>query len=141
VVLGDARLSLEREPPARFDLLVVDAFTSDAIPVHLLTREAFALYFRHLSDNGVLAVHVSNKYLDLKPVVRLSAGALGKEARLVDTQDDPEDVNVFGATWVLATGRQGFFDGGPLSSATAIPARPGQRAWTDGYSNLFRALK
>ncbi|HEX9205150.1 MAG TPA: fused MFS/spermidine synthase, partial [Candidatus Deferrimicrobiaceae bacterium] len=141
VVLGDARLSLEREPPARFDLLVVDAFTSDAIPVHLLTREAFALYFRHLSDNGVLAVHVSNKYLDLKPVVRLSAEALGKEARLVDTQDDPEDVNVFGATWVLATGRQGFFDGGPLSSATAIPARPGQRVWTDGYSNLFRALK
>jgi SAM-dependent methyltransferase len=141
VVLGDARLSLEREPPARFDLLVVDAFTSDAIPVHLLTREAFALYFRHLAENGVLAVHVSNKYLDLKPVVRLAADAMGKEARLVDTPDDPEDVNVFGATWVLVTGRKGFFDSPALSSATAIRASPGQRIWTDGYSNLFRALK
>jgi hypothetical protein len=141
VVLGDARLSLEREPPGRFDLLVVDAFTSDAIPVHLLTREAFGLYFTHLKGNGVLAVHVSNKYLDLAPVVRLAAESSGKEARLVDTRDDGKDDNVFGATWVLVTGRKGFFDSPPLSSATAIPVRPGQRVWTDGYSNLFRTLK
>lgn len=141
VVLGDARLSLERESPGRFDLLVVDAFTSDAIPVHLLTLEAFGLYFAHLKGDGVLAVHVSNKFLDLRPVVRMAAGALGKEARLVDTRDDGEDDNVFGATWVLVTGRKGFFDSPSLSSSASIPVRPGQRVWTDGYSNLFRAIK
>ena len=69
VVLGDARLSLEREPPQHFDLLVLDAFSSDAIPVHLLTKEAFELYERHLKTNGVIAVHISNHYLDLEPVV------------------------------------------------------------------------
>src|SRR5262249_51887740 len=83
--LGDARLSLEREAPENFDVLAVDAFSSDAIPVHLLTREAFELYFRHLKSSGVLAVHVSNKHLDLPPVVKLAAVAVGKEARLVDT--------------------------------------------------------
>jgi len=141
VVLGDARLSLEREPPGRFDLLAVDAFTGDAIPVHLLTREAFDLYFRHLKADGVLAVHVSNKYLDLKPVVRLAADALGKDVRVLDSTDDERDSNVFGATWVLVTGRKGFFQRPPLSSAEKIPLEPGQRLWTDGYSNLFRFLK
>jgi hypothetical protein len=141
VVLGDGRLALEREPPGRFDLLVVDAFTSDAIPVHLLTREAFALYSSHLAEDGILAVHVSNRYLALSPVVRLAAESIGKEARQVDTADDPEDGNVFGATWVLVSGRKGLFERGPLSSASEIPVRPGQRAWTDGYSNLFGALK
>ncbi len=69
VLLGDARLTLEAQPSQQFDLMAIDAFTSDAIPVHLLTREAFALYFRHLKPAGILAVHVSNRYLDLVPVV------------------------------------------------------------------------
>ena len=69
VVLGDARLSLEQEPGQQFDLLVLDAFSSDAIPVHLLTREAFAVYERHLETNGIIAVHVSNVSLNLAPVV------------------------------------------------------------------------
>ena len=76
ISLGDARLSLEREPPQDFDVLAVDAFSGDSIPVHLLTREAFALYFYHLKPDGVLAVHVSNKHLDLKPVVALGAAAV-----------------------------------------------------------------
>src|SRR5205814_881496 len=78
VVLGDARLSLEREAPENYDVLAVDAFSSDAIPVHLLTREAIALYFRHLQPGGVLAVHVSNKYLNLAPVVGMAADSLEK---------------------------------------------------------------
>lgn len=140
VALGDARLSLERESPENFDVLAVDAFSSDAIPVHLLTREAFVLYFRHLKPDGVLAVHVSNKHLDLTPVVKLAAASLQKDARLVDTQDEENDV--FGSTWVLVTSDGGFFDG-PLmrTAAVAVPLRRNMRMWTDDYSNLFQILK
>jgi SAM-dependent methyltransferase len=141
VVLGDARLSMEREPPQDYDILAVDAFSSDSIPIHLLTREAFELYFRHLQPGGVLAVHVSNKHLDLAPVVDTAARALGKHAVVVDTDDDEENA-VFGATWVLVSGRQSFFQF-PLifKAATPVKSRPGLRMWTDDYSNLFQILK
>ena len=76
-MLGDARLSLEAEPPQKFDLLVLDAFSGDAIPTHLLTREAFDIYRRHLAPGGVIAVHVSNNYLRLAPVVRRLAENCG----------------------------------------------------------------
>ncbi len=78
IVLGDARLSLAREPSQQFDILVIDAFSGDAIPVHLLTREAFRIYWRHLKPDGVLAVHISNRYLNLAPVVMLAAKESGK---------------------------------------------------------------
>ena len=141
VVLGDARLSLEREPPQNYDVLAVDAFSSDAIPVHLLTREAFALYFGHLQPGGVLAVHVSNKHLRLAPVIEMSAVSLGKRAVLIDT-DDEDDKAVFGATWVLISAREGFFRY-PFIRAVATPVKsiPGLRMWTDDYSNLFQILK
>ena len=123
-----------------FDVLAVDAFSSDAIPVHLLTREAFVLYFRHLKPDGVLAVHVSNKHLDLTPVVKLAAAALGKDARLVDTEDEANDV--FGSTWVLVTSSPDFFDKPLLKSAAVSVPQPGHvRMWTDDYSNLFQILK
>jgi spermidine synthase len=140
VALGDARLSLEREPQENFDVLAVDAFSSDAIPVHLLTREAFILYFRHLKPDGVLAVHVSNRHLNLTPVVKLAAVSLRKEARLVDTEDEENDV--FGSTWVLVTSSAGFFDR-PLmrTAAVAVPLPRKTRMWTDDYSNLFQILK
>jgi SAM-dependent methyltransferase len=139
VVLGDARLSLEREPPQNFDLLAVDAFSSDSIPVHLLTREAFVLYFRHLKPNGVLAVHISNKHLDLQPVVKMAAEALHRDARLVNTED--ADNEVFGATWVLLTSDRDFFST-PLihKTAEALESRR-VRLWTDDYSDLFTILK
>src|SRR5207237_1648850 len=70
IAMGDARLSLEREPPQNFDVLAVDAFSSDSIPVHLLTSEAMDLYFHHLRPDGILAVHISNRYLDLHPVLK-----------------------------------------------------------------------
>ncbi len=141
IALGDARLSLEREKGDNFDILAVDAFSSDSIPIHLLTKEAFALYFRQLKVTGVLAVHVSNKYLNLQPVVEQAAESLGKAARLVDTDD--EDFNdIFGASWVLVTGRRDFFDQ-PLLKPAAVPIAPrgSLRLWTDDYSNLFRILK
>jgi SAM-dependent methyltransferase len=141
VVLGDARLSMEREAPQHYDVIAVDAFSSDAIPVHLLTREAFQVYFRHLAPGGVLAVHVSNKHLDLAPVVDELARALGKHAVLVDNDDD-EDMGVFAATWVLVSDRQSFFQFPPVfKAATPVTSRPGLRLWTDDYSNLFQILK
>jgi hypothetical protein len=140
VTLGDARLSLEREPSQNFDVLAVDAFSSDAIPIHLLTREAFALYFQHLKPSGVLAVHVSNKHLDLKPVVQMGADSLQKDARVVDTEDGENDV--FGATWVLVTSNRSFFDEPLLrGAAKLIVSARHVRLWTDDYSNLFTILK
>jgi len=141
VALGDARLSLERETSQQFDVLAVDAFSGDSIPVHLLTEEAFELYFRHLKPTGVLVVHVSNKFLDLEPVVHQLAVYLHKDDGTVDT-DDNDAVAAFGSTWVLVTARHEFFQHPPLEGAAkAVGARRGLRMWTDNYSSLFPILK
>ena len=88
--LGDARLSLEREPPQHFDVLAIDAFSSDAIPVHLITREAVEVYLRHMKPDGVIAFHVTNRYLDLVPVVEGIAHELDLHALWIsDPGDDP----------------------------------------------------
>ena len=140
-VLGDARLVLEQEPSNQYDVLVVDAFSGDAIPVHLLTAEAWKLYWKHLKPDGVLAVHVSNKYLRLAPVVALGAEASGKEARLVTYEDDTEEEEA-SSDWVIVTGREGFFDQpGVKEKITVIKPIPGLKAWTDDYSNLYRILR
>jgi SAM-dependent methyltransferase len=139
ISLGDARLSLEQQAPQLFDILVVDAFSGDAIPVHLLTEEAFRIYWRHLKPDGVLAVHISNRYLDLAPVV--AAAANGKNVRLVDNDDD-DRMGVFESSYVLVTSRPAFFDNPLLEKVAAtIKLPPGMRRWTDDYSNLWQALK
>lgn len=140
IVLGDARLSMAHEPGQRFDLLVIDAFSGDAIPIHLLTREAFRIYWRHLKPDGVLAVHVSNHYLNLAPVVRLAALDMHKEAWQVDAYDD-EAREAYTSTYVLVSDRKGFFDN-PLFSdqLTAIDVPRGLAMWTDDYSNLWQVL-
>jgi SAM-dependent methyltransferase len=140
VAMGDARLSLERERPENFDVLAVDAFSSDSIPVHLLTREAMQLYFRHLKPDGILAVHISNRYLDLQPVIAGETKATGHIARLVDTDDDTAQ-DVFGATWVLVTAPSPGFDADVISDSTEIASKRSVRLWTDDYSNLFQILK
>jgi SAM-dependent methyltransferase len=141
IVEGDARLSLEREPGRRFDVLMVDAFSGDSIPVHLLTREAFELYFRHLKRGGVLAVHISNQYLDLQPVVVGAAASLGKEAVLIENSADRAK-EITPAKWVLA-GEPGQSEGWTDIEAAGAVLVPGakNRMWTDDFSNLFRALK
>src|ERR1035438_8710920 len=101
VAPGDARLSLEREPPQHFDLLVLDAFSSDAIPVHLLTKEAFDVYGRHLNNNGIIAVHISNHYLDLEPVVVNLARQFGYKLASIDFDDNEEEWWLYGSTWIL----------------------------------------
>src|SRR5437867_1373560 len=90
VALGDARLSMEREPSQNFDLLALDAFSGDAIPVHLLTQEAFALYARHLKTNGIIAVHISNRYLNLDPVLLNVAHHFDYKLAVIDYEEDEE---------------------------------------------------
>jgi SAM-dependent methyltransferase len=144
VVMGDARLTMERElkdgQPQNFDVLAVDAFSSDSIPVHLLTKEAMELYFRHLRPDGILAVHISNRYLDLQPVLQGEVKATQKIARVVDTEDD-ETQDVFGATWVLITSPASGFIGEELSNSIPLDSKKSVRLWTDDYSNLFKILK
>jgi hypothetical protein len=135
-------LTLEREQSEQFDVLGVDAFSSDAIPVHLLTREAFLLYFRHLSPSGILAVHVSNRYLALEPVVARNAIDLGKVA--IEVKDDGEDEDYLAESdWVLVTSDRAAFTDSLFHGSGINPAKPrsGLGAWTDDYSNLIQILK
>ncbi|HYS76752.1 MAG TPA: fused MFS/spermidine synthase, partial [Burkholderiales bacterium] len=141
VALGDARLSLEREPPENFDVLALDAFSSDAIPVHLLTVEAFKTYLRHLKPGGVLAVHISNRYLDLVPVVQQAGRRLSLEVRQVESDDDDE-AGVYRSDWMLLSASPAPFEGELLKEAAErIDAVPRVRLWTDDYSDLYRILK
>ncbi len=139
VVLGDARLSLENEPPQNFDLLVVDAFSSDSIPTHLLTREAMDLYRSHLTPGGVIAFHISNTYLDLAPVVRALANDAGMTPVLIASAGD-EDRLCYNNTWMLVTDNVGFLK---LHHSEISDASTGGRLvplWTDQFSNLFQIL-
>ena len=140
IISGDARLSLEAEPPQEFDVLVIDAFSGDAIPVHLLTREAMALYLRHLQPNGILAFHVSNNYLRLAPVVARLAEAFGYKSFLVETEANTEDLSA-ASQWVLVTRKRSFIQLLGLSLAgETVPIPPGLPLWNDDYNNLFQVL-
>ncbi len=140
VVLGDARLSLEREPLGKFDVLAVDAFSSDSIPVHLLTIEAFREYIDRLKPEGLLAVHVSNKHLDLAGIVTRAAREMGKAAVRVDSPDD-DYLATYKADWILIAKDRSVFQRPEwkVSQRTKLP--PAGDLWTDDYSNLFRILK
>jgi hypothetical protein len=137
--MGDARLSLESEEPQQYDVFAVDAFISDAIPVHLLTREAFDLYWRHLKPDGVLLVHISNRYVDLAPIVATAAEANGKRTRVIANGADPTQA-VSGATWMVVTSRSGFFERPGLQGAFDPEVPPGFTGWTDDYSNLWQVF-
>lgn len=141
VVIGDARLSLESEAPNGFDVLAVDAFSSDAIPVHLLTSEAFRLYFSHIRHDGIIAVHVSNKYLNLLPVVDRIAKAQGK-ALLFAAGREPGTNEQYDSDWVLVANSSRVFET-PAFRTLASPYAPQPDAprWTDDYSNLYKILR
>ena len=140
VVLGDARLSLEREAPQDFDVLAVDAFSSDSIPLHLLTREAMSVFFRHLKPDGVLAVHITNRCLDLGPVLAGESHSAGKLARVVDTRADDTE-RIFAAKWVLMTAPPSGFDRQVMGNSLPLGSKRIVRLWTDDYSNLLQVLK
>ena len=140
VVMGDARLSLEREAPQGYDVLALDAFTGDAIPLHLLTAEAFEIYRRHLKPDGVLAVHISNRFLDLEPVVLALAERFGMAAAVIDI-DEEEREELSTSTWVLVTADREFLECPAIQDAAAEPGPIVSRLWTDDFSDLFNILK
>jgi hypothetical protein len=110
------------------------------VPVHLLTREAMQLYWRHLKPDGILAVNISNRFLELEPVVDGECRALGKTDRRVDNEDD-DDANIFAASWMLATPPESGFDQSILDGSKEVKPEMAIRLWTDDYSNLFQILR
>jgi hypothetical protein len=144
IALGDARLTLEREAPQRFDVLAVDAFSSDAIPVHLITREALAVFLRHTGEDGIVAFHVSNRFLDLVPVVARIAKENGAYAALVrDDPDEDEDSRRSRTDWVLVSRDPKALQKAAIvkAGAEAPEDRKEWRTWTDDYSNLVQILR
>jgi len=140
IALGDARLTLEREEPQNYDVIAVDAFSSDSIPVHLLTIEAMRLYLKHLKPDGILGVHISNRYVNLEPVVARAAADLGRKAWMITTQDN-DDGSCYGTNWVLLTAREDLLnlEEFQANGREALPPQ-GFRLWTDDYSNVFKVL-
>lgn len=139
VVLGDARLSLRADVAARHDALILDAFSSDAIPLHLLTRQAIALYLDRLSEGGMLAFHISNRHIDLEPMLGALASDLGLSARIQRHQPESDSLATR-SNWVLMTRRPE--DLGPLQEDERWqPLRQGSgRIWTDDYSDIVSVL-
>jgi hypothetical protein len=146
VWLGDARILLERQlaqgEEQRFDVLAVDAFSGDAVPVHLLTAECNALYWKHLKDDGILAIHVSNHYLDLKPVVRKLAEVAGKEAHWFEVYSDT-DAGVAGSDWILTSDNAALWQNAHVSKLfRSWPVEsPDPLLWTDDDSAMLPLVK
>jgi hypothetical protein len=139
-VLGDARLSLERESPQGFDVLAVDAFSGDSVPVHLITNEAMDLYIRHLDEDGIVAFHLTNRFLWLPPVVEEIARAKGLSAVLI--HDDAEDTDLRRTDWMLVARNPRVLEQEGIRQAVTELARvPGLCPWTDDFNNLFQVLK
>ncbi len=140
-VLGDGRLMLERESPQAFDLLAMDAFSGDSIPTHLLTLEAFEAYQRHMKPDGLLAVHITNTYLDLRPVMASAAQHLGKVALLLELSAGHGDPFCRRSSWVVFVNpAQAAALPAVLQGAKVLTPTPGFRPWTDTFSNLFDIL-
>lgn len=139
IASGDARISLQNEAPQRFDVLVLDAFSGDAIPVHLLTR--VAIYQRHLQPGGVIAFHVSNKYFDLAPVVAQEADQIGMSVVLIKTTDD-DTRGEYGSDWALVSSNKDFLALSDFQlAAEPVSPVPGLRLWTDDYNSLLPILR
>jgi len=145
IIEGDARLSLEAEHKQGFDLLVIDAFNSGTIPIHLLTEEAFGIWASHLGRNGVIAFHVTNRHLDLTPVIAAAARRLGFKSRLISERIDPKEQQTTGrrsSDWCVLTRNEDFFSQ-PVFAENAVPL-PGPEqevTWSDETSSLISILK
>jgi len=145
MVLGDARISLEREleesGSQKFDVLVLDTFSSDSIPVHLVTKEALGLYLQHLAPDGVIAAHITNLHLDLQPVFWLLAK--NYDLSIVRIEYEGDDNGGYASHWILLARDPALIDI-PAIQAHAIDLSgysTNIKLWTDDYSNLFQILK
>jgi SAM-dependent methyltransferase len=147
IVLGDGRLSLEREPPQDYDVLAIDAFSGDSIPMHLITRQAMAEYARHLKPDGVIVFQATNRFVDIAPVVARLADELGLSAVLVSDQPDGtyESKHEYWSSstdQVIVTRNRALLAAEPIRSAgERLTGRKGMRVWTDDFYNLLYVLK
>ena len=142
IILGDARLSLNNEQKQEFDVLVLDAFSSDAIPVHLLTQQAFEIYLKQLKPGGILAVHISNAYLDLRPVVWQAAQFFDLDYQYVGAAAE-EDLAIAGTRWILLSPDKEAIQVEALLDEQVIETSAEKQIamWTDDYSNIFRVIR
>jgi hypothetical protein len=144
VVLGDGRLSLEREPSQQFDALAMDAFSGDSIPLHLLTREAMAIYMRHLRPGGVLAFQATNRFINIAPVVASLAAEYGLTAVFISDSPDSEagaEHWISGTDQIVVTSNRALLESEKIRAGKVLAATPGFRVWTDSFNNLVRVLK
>jgi MFS family permease len=141
IALGDGRLVLEQQPPQQFDVLAVDAFSGDAVPVHLVTREALAIYLKHIKPNGSVAFHITSRYLSLAPVIKKLADDAGYQAVMIADRSKGSRYSSQ-SDWVIVTKNNRLLsDPAVLRSSVKIDAVSGMRIWTDDFSNLFQILK
>jgi hypothetical protein len=143
VILGDARLTLAEAPDGAYDLIIVDAFSSDAIPIHLLTREAMAIYLKKLSAHGMVVVHVSNRHLELASVVAGIAAANGLTTLVSEGADIDEAANPYKFAATVAAVARNEDDFGDLAQSadwTLESPDPNQWVWSDDYSNIVGAV-
>jgi len=141
VILGDARLTMEKAPPHYYGIIILDAFSSDAIPVHLITKEAVDLYFSKLNRNGLLLLHISNRYLNLAPVLAELTYENGLAARICDDDEDTA-IEKYGSTWVLLARTEA--DLGNIAGSKAwhkLVRRNNIKVWTDDFSNILSVFK
>jgi len=147
ILLGDARLTLAREPAGQLDILAVDAFSSDAVPMHLLTREAMDVYGRALQPSGLLLIHISNRYLDLRPVLAANAKAAGWSAAIFTDQVVDQPSENYTSVWVAMSRDWGTLlllqvaSGDRSRNWQALPEKPGFTAWTDDYASTLPLMK
>jgi len=139
-VLGDARLSLAKEPPQGFDVLAVDAFSGDSIPVHLITAEAMDVYLRHMKPGGIIGFHITNKFINLAPVVAKIAQAKGLQVALI--HDDTDNPALRNTDWILVASDPAALQQAAILQATGtVQPIPQLGVWTDDFNNLFDVLK
>ena len=137
---GDGRTTLAHELPMGFNVLVVDAFSGDAIPLHLLTTQALAIYRRHLAPGGIIAFHISNRHVDLEAPIALLAKSAGMRAMTITTPANDER-GEFTATWMLLSDNANFFAQPEVAQSGRQPREiPGLRPWTDDFSSLLPVL-
>jgi protein-L-isoaspartate O-methyltransferase len=144
IVLGDGRLSLKAEPDRQYNLIIIDAFSSDSVPMHLLTREAMSLYLRKLKPHGIILFHVSNEYLNLAPVVTAVIGSVGAAGRHQLFYPSPAQSarGASGSEWMLIADNDAELDFlAPEKRWQALGPAAGGEPWTDDFSNIFRAIR
>jgi spermidine synthase len=139
ITLGDARLTLANATASRYDVIVVDAFSSDSIPVHLLTREALRIYLSRLHPDGIIVTHISNSHLDLSKVVAATAASEGLIARIYDEDETPNHDPMVKAAKVMVLARNEK-DLGLLQDWDVEKPAPGQAPWSDDFSSLLGPL-